>query len=134
VRWHSGAFQRFADFYNELYPGRGGVGRQPMCVGPIAYVGQSALQADIDNMKAALAASPAEEAFMSAIAPGTFGRGVNQHYKDDEAFLFAIAEALRTEYEAIVHAGFVLEEERRESMPQTPPWVRTTVRGFATSP
>ena len=39
---------------------------------------------------------------MSAIAPGTFGRGVNQHYKDDEAFLFAIAEALRTEYEAIV--------------------------------
>ena len=53
-------FRRFADFYNELYPGRGGVGRQPMCVGPITYAGQAALQADIDNMKAALAASPAK--------------------------------------------------------------------------
>jgi 5-methyltetrahydropteroyltriglutamate--homocysteine methyltransferase len=102
-------FQRFAAFYNELYPGRGGVGRQPMCVGPITYIGQAALQADIDNMKAALAASPANEAFMSAIAPGTLGRGVNQHYKDDETFLFAIAEALRTEYEGIVNAGFVLQ-------------------------
>jgi 5-methyltetrahydropteroyltriglutamate--homocysteine methyltransferase len=102
-------FHKFAGFYDELYPGRGGIGMQPTCTGPISYKGQEALQADIDNFKAGLAASPAEEAFMTAIAPGTFGRGVNKHYPSEEAFLFAIGEAMRTEYEAIVNAGFVLQ-------------------------
>ena len=82
----------FADFFNELYPGRGGVGMQPTCVGPVSYVGQAAIQADIDNFKAALAGQQYEEAFMPAIAPGTFGRGVNQYYKTEEEFLFAIGD------------------------------------------
>jgi 5-methyltetrahydropteroyltriglutamate--homocysteine methyltransferase len=99
----------FADFFNELYPGRGGVGTQPSCVGPIAYVGQAVIQTDIDNFKAALQGQTYGEGFLPAIAPGTFGRGANQYYKTEEEFLFAIGEAMHEEYKAVIDAGFVLQ-------------------------
>jgi len=99
----------FADFFQELYPGRGGVGTQPACTGPIAYAGQAAIQSDIDNFKAALEGQHYEEAFLPAIAPGTFGRGDNQYYKTEEEFLFAIGAAMHEEYKAVIDAGFVLQ-------------------------
>jgi 5-methyltetrahydropteroyltriglutamate--homocysteine methyltransferase len=99
----------FQDFFNELYAGRGGIGMQPSCVGPVTYVGQEAIKADIDNFKAALEGQKYEEAFLPAIAPGTFGRGVNQYYKTEEEFLFAIGEAMHEEYKAVIDAGFVLQ-------------------------
>ncbi len=58
-------------------------------------------------LSAALNGVTTEEAFLPAIAPGTFGRGQNQYYPSEEAFLFAIAEAMKTEYKAIIDAGFV---------------------------
>ena len=99
----------FADFFNELYPGRGGLGMQPACVGPVSYVGQAAIQSDIDNFKAGLAGRQYEEGFLPAIAPGTFARGVNQYYKTEEEFLFAVGEAMHAEYKAVIDAGFVLQ-------------------------
>ncbi|HLG12080.1 MAG TPA: cobalamin-independent methionine synthase II family protein, partial [Dehalococcoidia bacterium] len=99
----------FADFFNELYPGRGGIGMQPACVGPVSYVGQAAIQSDIDNFKAGLAGRQYEEGFLPAIAPGTFARGVNQYYKTEEEFLFAVGEAMHAEYKAVIDAGFVLQ-------------------------
>jgi 5-methyltetrahydropteroyltriglutamate--homocysteine methyltransferase len=104
-------FQKFADFYRETYPNLGAGGRavQPMCTGPIRYKGQAAVQFDIDNLKAALAGVDMAEAFLPAIAPGTFGRGQNRYYATEEEFLFAIAAALKEEYRAIVDAGFVLQ-------------------------
>jgi 5-methyltetrahydropteroyltriglutamate--homocysteine methyltransferase len=99
----------FQDFFNELYPGRGGIGMQPNCVGPITYIGQDAIKSDIDNFKAAMSGLNVPEAFLPAIAPGTFGRGSNQYYKTEEEFLFAIGEAMHDEYKAVIDAGFVLQ-------------------------
>ena len=101
----------FADFYEEYFKteGDGGPRWQPVCTSPIAYTGQAIIQSDIDHFKAALQGVSVEEAFLPAIAPGTFGRGQNQYYPDEEAFLFAIADALKVEYKAIVDAGFVLQ-------------------------
>ena len=104
-------FKKFAEFYQETYPNLGAGGRlvQPMCTGPISYKGQEAIQFDIANLKAALDGATVEEAFLPAIAPGTFGRGQNQFYATEEAFLFAIAGAMKEEYRAIVDAGFILQ-------------------------
>jgi 5-methyltetrahydropteroyltriglutamate--homocysteine methyltransferase len=81
----------------------------PVCVGPLAYTGQAAIARDIANLKAALQAAGGEEGFMTAIAPGSASRIENRHYKTDEEFLFACADALRDEYTAIVDAGLILQ-------------------------
>ena len=81
----------------------------PTCIGPLSYTGQSAIAADIANFKAALAASNASEGFMTSIGPGSAARIGNQHYKTDEEFLFACADAMREEYKAIVGAGLILQ-------------------------
>jgi 5-methyltetrahydropteroyltriglutamate--homocysteine methyltransferase len=77
--------------------------------GPIAYRGAEDAARDIANLKAALQGTAHAEAFMTSVAPGSFGRRQNQYYKTDEEFLFAIADAMREEYRAIVDAGFVLQ-------------------------
>ncbi|HMF21431.1 MAG TPA: cobalamin-independent methionine synthase II family protein [Pseudolabrys sp.] len=81
-----------------------------VCVGPIAYIGQNELKADIANLKAALKGVSAEEAFMTAISPSNLELYYeNRYYGSDEEYLFALAEAMHVEYKAIVDAGFVLQ-------------------------
>jgi len=80
------------------------------CTGPLVYAGHAAVQADIQNLRAALQQHPAPDAFLPAIAPGAIEHWLtNRHYPNDEAFLFAIADALHAEYQAIVDAGFRLQ-------------------------
>jgi 5-methyltetrahydropteroyltriglutamate--homocysteine methyltransferase len=81
----------------------------PVCVGPLTYTGQQAIAADIANLKAALAAAGVEEGFMTSIAPGSASRIGNRHYRTEEEFLLACADALRHEYTAIVDAGLILQ-------------------------
>ena len=81
----------------------------PVCVGPVTYTGHDAIQRDIANLKAALAAAGVEEGFMTSIAPASASRIENRHYRTDEEFLFACADAMREEYKAIVDAGFILQ-------------------------
>jgi 5-methyltetrahydropteroyltriglutamate--homocysteine methyltransferase len=81
----------------------------PVCVAPLRYTGQAALQADIANLKAALAAAGSAEGFMTAVAPGSAYRIGNAYYPSDEEFLAACAEAMREEYKAIVDAGLILQ-------------------------
>jgi 5-methyltetrahydropteroyltriglutamate--homocysteine methyltransferase len=105
---------KFAEFYRELdatsFRSSSSLGgRPPVFTGPISYVGQQALSADLANFKAALAKVKAEEGFITSVAPGSFARRQNQYYKSDEEFLHALGEALREEYQAIVEAGFVLQ-------------------------
>jgi 5-methyltetrahydropteroyltriglutamate--homocysteine methyltransferase len=98
----------YADIDKEMFAG----GRRPMSrqiTSPITYRGVDALRSDIDHLRAALAAYPGAEGFMTAVAPGSFGREQNRYYASQEDFLYAIAEAMRTEYRAIVDAGFVLQ-------------------------
>ncbi len=81
-----------------------------VCTGPITYRGQAAVQTDIANFKAALAGQRFEEAFIPAVAPGTIElQRANHFYKTQEEFLYAIADAMKTEYKMIVDAGFVLQ-------------------------
>src|SRR5262249_56520862 len=69
-----------------------------VCSGPIAYVGQAELAADIENLKDALNGVPAEDAFMTAISPSNLELYYeNRHYASDEEYLAALAEAMRVE-------------------------------------
>ena len=82
----------------------------PVCVAPLRYVGQADLAKDLDNFKAALAGVSVAGAFLPANTPGTIEHWMlNEHYKSDEEFVFAIADAMREEYQAIVDAGFLLQ-------------------------
>jgi 5-methyltetrahydropteroyltriglutamate--homocysteine methyltransferase len=81
----------------------------PVCVGKLTYTGHAAIQSDIANFKAALQTAGIEEGFMTSIAPGSAARIANRHYKTDEEFLYACADAMREEYKAIVDAGLVLQ-------------------------
>jgi 5-methyltetrahydropteroyltriglutamate--homocysteine methyltransferase len=78
-----------------------------VCVGPVSYRGQAALQRDIDNLKAARRSVVAEDVFMPAVAPSGVGR--NEYYDSDEEYFFAVGDALKAEYQAIVDAGFILQ-------------------------
>ena len=81
-----------------------------VCAGPIKYIGHAALKADLDRLKAALGEVKAAEAFVPAIAPSNVESTTpNEHYPSPEAYVFAIAEAMREEYKAIVDAGFLLQ-------------------------
>ena len=88
-------------------------GRPPVFTGPIAYIGGAAVKRDIENFTAALGEVKAEEGFLSSVAPGSFARRQNRHYPSDEEFLFALGEAMREEYRAIVDAGLVLQLDDR---------------------
>jgi 5-methyltetrahydropteroyltriglutamate--homocysteine methyltransferase len=81
----------------------------PVCVGPLKYTGHAAIAADIANFKAALAASDANEGFMTSIGPASCARIGNEHYKSDDEFVFACADAMREEYKAIIEAGLILQ-------------------------
>jgi 5-methyltetrahydropteroyltriglutamate--homocysteine methyltransferase len=81
-----------------------------VCTGPIAYKGQEALQRDIANLKAALQGVSVKEAFMPATSPTNVeGNRKNEYYPTEEAYLYAIADAMREEYQAIVAAGLLLQ-------------------------
>lgn len=80
------------------------------CDGPVRYVGQPALQADIENLKAATEDVPAAGTFMSSASPGVIAVfSPNRYYGSQEEYLGVLAEAMREEYEAIHRAGFVLQ-------------------------
>jgi 5-methyltetrahydropteroyltriglutamate--homocysteine methyltransferase len=84
--------------------------RTPACDGPISVRDPLAAQADTDNLRAALSRTNATEAFMSAASPGVVSLFFhNDHYPSHEAYLAAIAEAMRHEYETVAKAGFVLQ-------------------------
>jgi 5-methyltetrahydropteroyltriglutamate--homocysteine methyltransferase len=103
-------WRAFRDYYQEYLPRAMPPSAPPtVCTGPIAYRGEALLRKDLENFQAALRAVSVEEAFVPAIAPGMVGRDQNQYYPSEEAYRFAIADALKTEYKAIVDAGFILQ-------------------------
>ncbi|MBV9175299.1 MAG: epoxyalkane--coenzyme M transferase, partial [Chloroflexi bacterium] len=88
---------------------RGNVNPTVVCTAPLAYVGQEAAERDIANFKAALAGLDVE-GFLPAIAPGTIEHWLfNRYYASDEEFLYAIADAMHSEYRAIADAGINLQ-------------------------
>jgi 5-methyltetrahydropteroyltriglutamate--homocysteine methyltransferase len=99
----------FPEYFSSRSLG-GGYRRIYRCTGPLTYEGDQGLRADISNFKAAIAGKDAEQAYLPAVAPGSIEHWLkNAYYKTDEEFLYAIADAMRHEYLAIVDAGFVLQ-------------------------
>lgn len=81
-----------------------------VCRGPIRYIGQAALERELDLLRAALGTQDPSDAFITTTAPASIEVGrVNEHYRDEEEFVFALADALRVEYEAIAKAGFLVQ-------------------------
>ena len=102
--------ERFAEFMATEFP-RGATGLPGhACVGPISYQGHDAIRRNIADLKAALSATGVEEGFLTAVAPASTGYDASdEFYKDERAYVFAIADALREEYLEIVNAGLVLQ-------------------------
>jgi 5-methyltetrahydropteroyltriglutamate--homocysteine methyltransferase len=99
----------FPEFY-ALSPHAGSRHVHMVCTGPISYRGHEPLRRDIANFRAALAAVNVEEAFIPAISPANVEDWQrNAYYATQEEYLFAIADALREEYKAIVEAGFLVQ-------------------------
>jgi 5-methyltetrahydropteroyltriglutamate--homocysteine methyltransferase len=115
-------FRDFAEYYAQaaqagtlwyMPDGRLRTKRAPVqwvCTRPITYTGQAALRRDIDNFKAALRGADTVEAFLPVAAPASVEPGrVNEHYASEEEFVYALADALKIEYDSIVQAGLLLQ-------------------------
>ena len=84
--------------------------KRPRCVGAISYINQQPLKEDISNLKEAMEKTGVEQAFMNAASPGVIALfQPNEYYASHEAYLYALADAMRVEYEAIVAAGLTLQ-------------------------
>ncbi len=103
----------FPEFYDAHRKSREGLVAQPVklvCTCPIKYCGQTTLQREIDNVKAAAAKNNVEDVFMTAVSPSDVeGQQANAFYDSAEAYLYAIADAMHEEYKAIVDSGLILQ-------------------------
>jgi len=87
---------------------------RPACNGPVAWKDWAAAEADIklaqDALAPAKANGKAEDIFMTSPSPGQIARYLkNRYYKSDEEYIYALADVMRREYQAIVQAGFILQ-------------------------
>jgi 5-methyltetrahydropteroyltriglutamate--homocysteine methyltransferase len=112
--------EAFADFYNYatekgtlFYTGGQSIQmriRRPhyVCTGPITYKAQAELNREIELLKANV---PVEDAFLTTTAPASLEvyRAIDQHYKDEKKYLYAFADAMKVEFEAIAQAGITMQ-------------------------
>jgi 5-methyltetrahydropteroyltriglutamate--homocysteine methyltransferase len=100
----------YAEYFKQAMMGGAILPITPVvCVGPVKYRGDKLLQIDIQNVKAAAKAAgvPENKTFLPATAPS--GVGVNEYYKSEEEYFFALAAELNKEYRAIVAAGLLVQ-------------------------
>ncbi|RAF54447.1 methionine synthase, partial [Burkholderia multivorans] len=83
----------------------------PKATGPISYIGQAQVAADIANLKAGLLAAgyDTRDGHINALSPGSASRIANEHYATEEEFIWAWADLLREEYLAITEAGLTVQ-------------------------
>ena len=82
----------------------------PVCVGPVTYAELAPLDRDLENLQQALIGASPEEVFMTAASPGLIAHFCrNEHYATEEAYLAALADAMKAEYDAIHRAGLILQ-------------------------
>ena len=98
--------------YGERFRSQGAVSdlKRPVCDGPVGYQNRKDVDKELANLKAAVAQAKPVEAFMSAASPGVISIFLpNSYYKTHEAYLDALAEAMKVEYNAIHQAGIILQ-------------------------
>jgi 5-methyltetrahydropteroyltriglutamate--homocysteine methyltransferase len=107
--WSGREVDDFPEYYERMRAQFGdAIVKTPPCTGPVAYTDCSKLEADIANLKATAGDA---EVFMSAASPGIIAGYMqrNQYYPTTEEYIFALADAMKEEYDAIVQAGIVLQ-------------------------
>ena len=83
---------------------------QPACTGPIAWKDWPAVERDIETLQRVAADAPVEEVFMTAASPGVIANFLpNEYYPTEEAYLYALAEVMKDEYNAIAASGLLLQ-------------------------
>jgi 5-methyltetrahydropteroyltriglutamate--homocysteine methyltransferase len=110
IEWLGRDRERFSEYLAKEFPlSQTGVPTQA-CIGPIRYVDRASIRRALDNLTRALEGVTVEEAFMTAVAPAsTAYDGVNEFYPTEQDYVFAIADALHEEYQAIYEAGIVVQ-------------------------
>ena len=100
----------FPEWNARVAPSGGLMVARPMCVGPLGVNDGTAVQTDIDNLRAATADVSHVEAFIPSASLGIISEiMVNGHYPSEEAYLYALADVMKEEYQAIANAGFLLQ-------------------------
>jgi 5-methyltetrahydropteroyltriglutamate--homocysteine methyltransferase len=99
----------FDSYYKDRAMPRG-AGQDLACTGPVTFKGQALLQREIDFLLEALGDTPRSDAFLTSTAPLSLLQGRrNDYYKTEEEFIYAIADAIRVEYQMIIDAGLLLQ-------------------------
>jgi 5-methyltetrahydropteroyltriglutamate--homocysteine methyltransferase len=101
----------FADFYREM-PFMRMPEERTVCSGPISYIGQDVVKEELSAVRTALADSGVhpDEIFLCVLSPGWLEHFfLNEHYATEEEYIFALADAMKNEYKAVVDAGFLLQ-------------------------
>jgi 5-methyltetrahydropteroyltriglutamate--homocysteine methyltransferase len=109
---NTGERVEFAEFYKDLNFEQFLPPERTICNGPITYIGQQEVANDVALFKRSLAeaGARAEETFLCVLAPGWLEHFFhNEYYSNDEQYIFALADAMKHEYKAIVDAGFILQ-------------------------
>jgi 5-methyltetrahydropteroyltriglutamate--homocysteine methyltransferase len=110
VRWLGRDRDRFADAIAQDLPRLAGGTVTEACIGPVAYKDHRIIDRTIGDLRHAVQAANVEEAFLTVVAPAsTAYDGVNEYYPTEREYIFAIAGALREEYQAVYRAGFLVQ-------------------------
>ncbi|GAB3694348.1 cobalamin-independent methionine synthase II family protein [Corynebacterium nasicanis] len=130
--------EAYEDPESGIFAGRAKVGN-PKFTGPITYIGQDEVDADVRLMRTAMDAVGARDGFVAALSPGSAARLKNEYYATDDEVVWACADAMAQEYKAITDAGFTVQldaPDLAESWDQINPepsledyrdWLRTRV-------
>ena len=130
--------EAYEDPESGIFAGRAKVGN-PKFTGPITYIGQDEVNADVQLMRKAMDAVGAQDGFVAALSPGSAARLKNEYYATDAEVVWACADAMAQEYKAITDAGFTVQldaPDLAESWDQINPeptlddyrdWLRTRV-------
>jgi 5-methyltetrahydropteroyltriglutamate--homocysteine methyltransferase len=107
--WLGRDVERFPEFFAAEMPRAMSGAAAEVCIGPISYIPDE-IDRDLTNLKAALSGVQVTEAFFTTVAPAsTAYNGINEYYSSERDYVYAIADALKQEYEAVHRAGFVLQ-------------------------
>ena len=110
VEWLGSDGVRFAEYVQETFPQAARGFPTEACIGPVRYRDGVAIGRCIADLAAAVKDQPVTEVFMTTVAPASTAFGsVDEYYGNEHAYVFAIAEALRAEYQAIHAAGFLVQ-------------------------
>ena len=102
--------QRFPEFFAAEMPMALVGAPTMMCVGPITHKDKHSMQRDIANFKAALAETDVVEGFLPVVAPASAAyNGANEYYPNEREYVYALADALREEYQAVYQSGVLLQ-------------------------